>query len=49
MPVTDELRLLAMRVVWWEAPAEVLANETDVLSGVMAREPVAAVSARLDR
>jgi hypothetical protein len=49
VPVTDELRLLATRVVWWEAPAEVLANETDVLCRVMAREPVAVVSARPDR
>ena len=37
VPVIDELRLLATRLVWWTAPAEVLANETDVLCRVMAR------------
>jgi len=37
VPVTDELRLLATRVVWWKAPDEVLANETDFLCRVMAR------------
>lgn len=35
--VTDELRLLATRVVGWKAPAEMLANETDVRCRVMAR------------